>query len=345
METNKTTTMLSKICEQSLCTFAENGICMDGKGENCSFLKNISDSEITIRQDTEEAFPTTKKSDIIKIASGDDLTAETFEKLTYEVPTKLILLIGEPDCGKSTLFASIFDRFQKGNFGQYSFAGTETPIGFERRAHHARIVSQNLSSKAERTTTGEFTYLHLKLKRRDDSVTSHILFADISGEKYKDARASDSIMQSINIFRYSSHIFLIANGELLLNGGRHDLRTSLIHFMNRALKNNVLVPNQLVHLLITKWDKVLAANKAAEAQIYLVDHLKNKYPTIISNKTFLIASRSVNADYPAGSGLDIFLDQCVSTSETTSVTIWETEGKGNRIFQNFQLNINGKSGY
>jgi hypothetical protein len=108
-----------------------------------------------------------KKSDILNLFDGEELTDNGLGEITSEVDGKLVLLLGEPSSGKTTLFASLFDQFQKGPVADYLFAGSKTQIGFEKRCHFARVVSKGVHSNTERTfLSNGISYLHLAVRKK-----------------------------------------------------------------------------------------------------------------------------------------------------------------------------------
>ena len=252
--------IVDKKCTNSDCSFNEDGLCVEGKGTDCQFLQNLLDEQAATVDSLENKDDLESK--IFRLPSGNDLSEADLPLLTYKYNCNLIVLIGEPECGKSTLYASIFDRFQKGQLGRYYFSQTVTPISFEERAHHARLISQNKKSLTGRTNTKVFGYLHLGV-RKNDLLKSiqHLIFADVNGEKYQDARNSDEVMQSLTLLKKASHIFFIADGQALLDDAkRQHVRSDIIKLIQRAIQNNMIKAKQKLNLIITKWDKIHEQN-------------------------------------------------------------------------------------
>lgn len=294
-------------CSQEGCPYETDGVCLEGHGENCPFLTNLIESTL-IPQEDEEKPVQEENTELHVLPSNDEITNADVERITYRYSTNLILLIGEPESGKSTLFASLFDRFQKGAFMDYFFAGTKTPLGFERKCHHARVISLNKVSKTERTKTKEFTFLHLAIRERNLlSDAKHLLFADVNGEKFQAARNDDDEMLSLKVFSNADHICFIVDGSHLVNPKlRQTAKSNLFKIIDRALQNGMISPDKGINIIITKIDMVATKEEQDSLESFFVTPLNTKYSAII-RKLIKVASRSKNVNVPAGFGIDDFL--------------------------------------
>ena len=324
-----------RLCTNEDCEYNTNGICVEGKGKDCQFLELLLDDQQSALKSIEKTDDIESK--IFRLPSGNDLSESELISLTYKFNCNLILLIGEPECGKSTLYASIFDRFQKGNLGGFYFSQTVTPISFEERAHHARMISQNKKSLTGRTNTKVFGYLHLGIRDKDLSMPiQHLIFADVNGEKYQDARNNDDVMRSLTVLKRASHIFFIADGEALLDTSKRQIvRSDIIKLVQRAIQNDMFRISQKINLLVTKWDVIHAGQEEENIKNFLINPLLNKFPDLFNKVFFLIASRSQNQKYPAGSGLEEFIELCLTKPGTEAIENLEV-GMSAREFQKFK---------
>ena len=203
-------------CAQVDCPIKINGLCLEGlNAQDCTFAYILPEE-----YDTNEDTNLNKRindADFISIYSGDELLEEELTSISYKYRTRLILIMGEPNSGKTTLIASLFDLFQKGGYGGYIFAGSRTQLGFEKRCHLARLSSGRLIPDTERTRSNDFHFLHLAVKNeKAKSSIEHLLFADISGEQFRLARDYDEEMKRLNILNRADVIFCIADGALLV---------------------------------------------------------------------------------------------------------------------------------
>lgn len=322
-----------KKCSHPDCSFNTSGICMDGNMDGCQFLTLVD-----ILDNQTELVVTIAESTTHIIPSGDDLQEDELSAITYQFKSNLIVLIGEPDCGKSTLYAALLDRFHKGPIGELNFAGCLTPVAFEKRAHYARMKSKSNYSGSERTKSFEFSYLHLEVRHGSLTTSSqHLLFADINGEKFQRAKDADEEMATLGILRYASHIFMMANGSTLLNNSdRHGLKKNIISTIERAKQNNLLSGKKRLNLVVTKWDQIEATKEIEKIRSFLIQPLKEKFPDLF-DEVFFIASRSINPNVRWGEGLDLFLKKCLAkgTSNQILTKIFD-DNNSLREFQRFK---------
>ncbi|MFP5436802.1 MAG: TRAFAC clade GTPase domain-containing protein [Bacteroidia bacterium] len=294
-------------CSQEGCPYETDRVCLEGHGENCPFLTNLIESTLSPKEDG-DILTQEENTDLYILPSNDEITNADVERITYKYSANLILLVGEPDSGKSTLFASLFDRFQKGAFMDYYFAGTKTPLGFERKCHHARVISLNKVSKTERTKTKEFTFLHLAVREKNlITEAKHLLFADVNGEKFQAARNEDDEMLSLKVFSNADHICFIVDGSHLVNPKlRQTAKNNLFKIIDRALQNGMISIEKGINIIITKMDMVGTKEEQDSLESFFVKPLDNKYGELIKNRIG-VASRSKNVNIPAGFGINEFL--------------------------------------
>lgn len=306
-------------CNLPECSIQTTGKCVNALDiEECP--NKIGQINLIIEPDNgaepsseEEVNQASKVESTMRLAWGKKYEEGNLVDLTYRYPCTLILLIGEPSCGKSTLYAALFDSFQKGQCGEYLFAGSRTPIAFEEICHLAREKSKGRIPDTERTKSYEFIYYHLAARMSDlKNATKHLLFADVNGEKYQAAKLSDEEMLKLNIVRKADHIFFIADGALLCsNSKKHVVKNDVWTMLTRCFQNNMISENQRVNLIITKWDKVHSENKIKEIEEFFIAPTFLKFPDLIGS-VLKIASRSLNNEIAPRTGIDKFLSICMS---------------------------------
>jgi len=324
-----------KICNETGCQYSQTGVCMDNLGDDCPrLLKMTIGSE---EPDTSEITVSKPLNDMENLPDNIEFLEENLTDLTYQYRANLVLLIGEPECGKSTLYAALFDKFHKGGCGDYLFAGTKTPVGFERRCHKARFLSRNEISKNDRTPNFEFSYLHLSVRHSSmKQPIEHLLFADVNGEKFQTARDSDEDMQKMTILKKAEHIFFVADGDMLINSGkRHNVKDEMTNILKRALQNNMIDKQKGINLLITKWDKIVSAGKADGIEQFLTSPLQNQFDGLIKN-VLKIASRSQNTEISSGYGVDDFLEVILSKNQISEGDFKYDISSDARQFQQFK---------
>jgi hypothetical protein len=300
-------------CSQPECSILSTGKCVNGlPPRDCP-------NKITILKDDPQSnngiSPETKELEIVRLKWGDTFSEEDVSYITYRYPFKLILLIGEPSCGKSTLYAALFDSFHKGGCGNYFFAATRTPIGFERICHYAREKCKGRESDTERTKSNEFTYLHLAVREKTlKTEIEHILFADVNGERFQLAKDSDEDTRKLDVIKRADQIAFIADGALLLDSGlRHVVKRDVWKMIDRCLQNSMINDVQGVTLIVTKWDKISAAGKTIEVTDFFIIPTLSRYGLI--QNVVKVASRSLNEEVPPRTGLDEFLTICLKKNQ------------------------------
>lgn len=336
------------------CTYSTTGKCARGHttGTNCPFLTddyddledddleddnaeatsearnllNIHDSD-----DLDEDNPgaeTPDTSDTVYFTSGQALLESSVQSITYAFPTKLILVIGGPNCGKTTLVASIFDSFQEGPLGNFMFAGSYTQVGFEERCHTARLssTSKRVNPETERTKSSEFSYLHLSI--RDKALlkqTQHLLFTDVSGERFKSARDRDEDMNQLTILRKADHIFYMVDGEALSTiATRSPTRADIFAFLRRAIQSGLLTNKNKLNIIINKYDKVIKNSAEESINSFFITPLKEQFSEVISDVITTVARPSRDSGSTETKNLDVFLDLCTrSTIANPEVSVYD----------------------
>lgn len=321
-------------CSQPECSIEQTGKCVNGLGiEECPNkigIINSSDEE----ENDEQPVPESKT---VRIPWGDIYQEKDLTNLTYRYPCKLIILVGEPSCGKSTLYAALFDSFHKGSCGEYIFSCSRTPIGFEKICHFAREKSKGKTPSTERSKSYEFSYYHLGVRKADLSdPTEHLLFADVSGERFQIAKDRDDEILKLNILKSADKVFFIADGGLLIdNQEKHKVKKDITDMINRCLQNGMISERQGINLIVTKWDEINAAGKTKEINDSFVIPILTRFKTTLK-KVIYVASRSMNEEIAPRTGVDEFLQECLSTGERPQLLNVIPENTS-RQFQNFKF--------
>lgn len=246
--------------------------------------------------------------------SGQEMSGAELAAVTFAHPTNLILIMGEPNSGKTTLLAALFDVFQKGPFSRHLFAGSRTQIGFEIRCHTARMASGRVQPDTERTTNDEFSYLHLALRKSDlVHPAQHLLFTDVSGERFRQARDYQEEMQRLTILKHADHIFYVVNGDHLSDlAKRQSAKANVIKLLNRAQQANMVAPGSKIILLINKWDVVVHRGMETKVATFFEQPMLDLFPAILQRIDKVVARAKYATVLPAHFGLDAFLSVCVT---------------------------------
>lgn len=215
-------------------------------------------------------------SSIIDLPTGTGISFNEAHIIMRHSLTRVIVLAGEVGSGKTTLLASLYESFLRGPFAGYCFSGSCTLPGFEKRCHHARIMSDRAIPDTERTPISERTLLHLRVRMQDMSKPyQNLLFSDVSGEAFRMVRNSSDECERMEIFRRADHFVLLMDGEKLSKEEhRQEVFLSGDGLLRRCFENNMLRKNSFVDVLFTKYD-LLQESKNIEQEKYL-NYIKNK---------------------------------------------------------------------
>jgi len=245
-----------KACKQLGCEIRNDGKCLEGlEPDECPhfYWSEDGDSEETI--EIEKSSVVNKVSSKINVFPGSELSLAEITSITHRYPCDLVIILGDLDCGKTTLLATIFDLFQIGHLKKYLFAGSLTQKGFEIRSHLSRMLSGGTKPDTERTKTLEFRILHIAIKSIEDSIIKHFLLSDISGETIQLARSSGPAMKDqLGMVKLANHIIYIIDGEKLSGPKKAATIMDAELFIQSAIDNKIFTKDTILNILISKWD-------------------------------------------------------------------------------------------
>ena len=228
------------------------------------------DSELTVPESTpapaeaadKEALPSNEwdaeAEEFIQLPTGGGFDPQSASMVTCAAPTRLIVLAGAIDSGKTTLLASIYEMFQEAPLAGYLFAGSLTLPALERRCHLARIASSRSTPDTERTKVTDDTLLHLRVRAEDCSRPSQdVLFTDLGGERFRLAKDSTDECRRLELLLRADHFVLLIDGAKLASlADRHQAHVSAGSLLRSCLDAEMLGPHSYVDVLFAKWDLV-----------------------------------------------------------------------------------------
>lgn len=213
----------------------------------------------------------TEDQGMIDLHTGNELSLEDASIITIASPTRIILLAGDPESGKTTLLASIYQLFEKGPFAGYIFAGSLTLPGFERRCHLSRIESGGSGSDTERTKHSEGQkVLHLRVRKENlTEPIQDLLISDFSGEYFDSAKNSSQECRKLSIIKRADHFVLLLDGKKLINEElQHKVKTDGFTLLRSCVDSGMLGMESHVDILFTKWDLVEASSRKDEVVFF-----------------------------------------------------------------------------
>ncbi len=261
-------------------------------------------------KDDAEDQPTGSGERVIHLPSAKAMTYEEAYSITAASRTRLIVLAGAPRSGKTTLVAALFHAFQRGNFGDYWFSQCATLLGFDERCHDARICSLRERQDTERTKAGtQHLLLHLQVRKSAAGAVTDLLFLDMSGEDFEDARDSVEECAKLRFLRRADHFVLLVDGEKLADPSkRQKAKTDALTLLRSCFDSQQLNQYSLVDVLISKWDLAATNKEQVEAVTTFADLLASQVKERFDSRCgrlriARVAARPENG-FPLGYGLD-----------------------------------------
>ena len=263
----------------------------------------------------------------VALPSGEELSIEQAAELRRTVGGVVVALAGDEDVGKTTLIASLYDRFLDGLWAGFRFAGSETLVGFEKRLHLARMASGSGKQDTERTSrTAPVHFLHLCLNRLQSSEQQNLILADLPGERFREsADNQDTCRKELKHIKYADRLALCLDGEKLIDLKARQGAVSLIKgLLGNLLEVGHLDRSSVVDVLITKWDRVLADPKSAMHKGFIekveATLLKEFADRLGSLTCFRVAARpDETSDLGLCHQMDVVLSQWLAPKQTMAM--------------------------
>ena len=214
--------------------------------------------DVVLASDDDPIIPFDPDNDIA-LHPGDDLSPEDVNAMSRIRPVRLISFVGPTQAGKTSLFASIYNRFLDGPFAQCKFGGTDSIVGFEQRVHDTRLASRRTVPYTPHTQLGQqLKFLHLFVRdQRSNGRRFDLLFADRSGEYFTKAIDNTSLMSEFTELDRAQHVVVLVDGEKLKNP---EFRTTVCwqtKSILRALRDcGRLHLEQEVSIVLSKFDEI-----------------------------------------------------------------------------------------
>lgn len=335
-----------KACKQENCKIAQDGKCLEGLDINdCPHFywdeNGIDDSGTKINESSDTR--NISRQPTYQLFPGTELEPNQISIITNKYSCKLTVILGEFDCGKTTLLSSIFDLFQIGHFKNYLFAGSLTQIGFEERSHLSRSISGSEIPDTERTKSLEFRLLHIGVKKRDSSKINHLILSDISGETIRQARNSGSVMKSrLSLVKDADYVVYMFDGEKLNPANRSTTLLNSNLFIQSALDNGIFDQETVLNVIISKWDLV-SKDSTFNLETDLINLLDTRFKGRLKDvKYSFMAARPDepgNKDIGLGFGVEAFLDTITSQDMPKQIENTDEVPQYERNFANFKMRI------
>jgi len=231
-----------------------------------------SDLHADAESSVEEAPP-----ELVRLPSSDVLDVSDLQSLLRAEHPRIVALVGEQHAGKTTLVASIYDRYCKGTFAERRFAGSRTLTAFARRLHLAQLSSGRTVPTTPRTSRDDpVGFLHLMLRPLDGGALQHVLISDRSGEAFDDARVDTSLIKELVEIRQASRVCFLLDGARLLTDDQRAGYTRRFKQIIRALHDNGALRKGIpIEVLTSKIDKLMRSPQS-ERLIGILDDYERR---------------------------------------------------------------------
>ena len=236
------------------------------------------------------------------------MSLEEASVITVSGTSRLIVLAGEGESGKTTVIASVYESFLKKPFCNFLFAGSLTLPGFEQRVFEARMDSGREQPHTLHTSLDEgFRVLHLRLVHQETKHHLNLLFGDLAGEWYRACRESTADARQLSYLRRADRVCLLLNGEKLANPQmRHGEVADGEGTLRSLLEAEVLGSHSRIDVVCSKWDLVHDDDAASDFVKLAFDGIRQAFGMEFAELNFdRIAARPAKAmpDMPFGFGL------------------------------------------
>jgi Double-GTPase 2 len=256
---------------------------------------------------------------LIDIYSGKALELGDVNRISGAAISRLIILAGMPDAGKTTLLLSLMHLFQtEPEFEDYIFAGSETLLDFEEKAHPSKAESENLEEKTVRTPIGSPTFLHLAVFSNTTGETINLLFTDISGELFRSLKDNTEECKKFTLAKRADHFAILFDAERITTfKDRASTKTSGIGIIKSLIQAGTLKPHTRIQIIFSRWDLYLQKGQDPEHDQY-IDLLKKDLQTQFGDSFELdfveVSARPKNGPLKFGYGIEKIFPKWVNQS-------------------------------
>lgn len=291
---------------------------MDGQSNRSSVSQilndevNVVDGIVSIeKQNSIEA-----DEKYIDMLSGEALSIQDTYSVMAKEKTRLIVVIGPSESGKTTLETALYQMFQNGQLENYYFAGSKTLQGYEERAFLTRINSGRTKPDTPRTSTGiQEQFLHIKVYNVEEETCYNLLFADIAGEDYSNCIAnSDEMKRQFPYFKNADFFVALLDGNQIRDKAkRHSIPENLKQMFRTVVDADLCKDGSVLQIVTSKYDLIDADLENSEELLkYLAQNetsLNKYFAKYFSRVEFvnIAAMPCVKGKYQCGFGVDTLL--------------------------------------
>lgn len=230
----------------------------ENSADNIQDMNQILSDEISVNDTPDQLI--NEEEDVYYIPSGIALKCKDIYEITAREKTKMIVLAGPANSGKTTIETSLYQLFQEKTLCGMYFAGSETLQGYEQRAFPTRTKSYGSIPQTPRTNVDTVdSFLHMRVWDCDIDEYYNLLFADLSGEAYSThiGRVEDT-KKDFGYMDRADYFVCILDGELIKNVHKRNGSVSQITGIIRTFyEANLIEENCKVQVVFSKYDLLL----------------------------------------------------------------------------------------
>lgn len=293
---------------------------MDGQS-NRSSVSQILNDEVNVVDETvsiEKQNSIESDEKYINMLSGEALSIQDTYSVMAKEKTRLIIVIGPSESGKTTLETALYQMFQSGQLENYYFAGSKTLQGYEERAFLTRTNSGRTKPDTPRTSTGvQEQFLHIKVYNVEEETYYNLLFADIAGEDYSNCIAnSDEMKKQFPYFKNADFFVALLDGKQIKDKvKRYSIPENLKQMFRTVVDSDLCKTESILQIVTSKYDLIDDDNEENKEEIlrYLTQNetsLKRYFAKYFSIVEFvnIAAMPYVKGKYQCGYGVDVLLE-------------------------------------
>jgi hypothetical protein len=244
---------------------------------------------------------------------GKSLSLSELNEIALNNYTRLVILAGMHDVGKTTALLSLMHLFETNeSFGGFVFSGCQTLVDFEQKAWPSRTDSGNMETDTDRTRHtlyADLKFLHLQLAEMEAvNVKKDLLFTDVSGELFKNIRDTKKDAQDFLIGKRADHFALFLDaGALSSPQKKVSARNSALGILKSLTENGMLTGKTRLQIIYSRWDLLLDSPNQATHLAYvdkLTKELDGLYSATFEMTVHHLACRPTSDKAEFGFGLE-----------------------------------------
>tara|TARA_R110002073_G_scaffold61637_6_gene155017 strand:- start:3528 stop:4487 length:960 start_codon:yes stop_codon:yes gene_type:complete len=241
--------------------------------------------------------------------------------------TRLIVLGGPQNSGKTTLLGSIYEQYQKGSFAGRQLSWCSTLLGFEQVCHEGRINSGRQIPETLRTSrqAGKQMY-HLRLQSLQSKKEQDLLLTDVSGEEFEDLRNFGEGIEQLSILRRADHFTILLSGDRIVDlTKRHQAFDETSTVLRVMTEEGLLGSRNNVQIVFSKHDLTEAADKKLKCADFLhsvEEKLTAQFDSAFGSlKFYRISARDPSGQQIEAPGVDALLTDWTDIRRLMSTSV------------------------